>query len=858
VADFARLLVPIQVEEEMRSSYLDYSMSVIVGRALPDVRDGLKPVHRRILYAMSTNGLHWNRPYRKCANVVGEVLGKLHPHGDAAVYDALVRMAQPWNMRYLLVDGQGNFGSVDGDNPAAYRYTECRMTQLAEELLTDIDKETVDFTPNFDGKSEEPVVLPAAFPNLLVNGSEGIAVGMATKIPPHNLAEVINGLLALIEKPDIDVLELMKHIPGPDFPTHGTIYGREGIYEAYTTGRGRIVVRGKTEFEEIEGREAIVITELPFQVNKARLQEEIADQVKEKKLEGIHAIRDESDRHGMRVVIELKKDAKRDVVLNHLFKQTLLENTFGVILLAIVQQRPRVLTLKEMLQYYLGHRREVMLRRTRYELRKAQERAHILEGLRIALDHIDEVIALIRASKTPDDARVGLMGRFGLSEIQAQEILNMRLQRLTGLERDKIDAEYAEIQAKIAWLQSVLGSEAILLGEIRKELIAIRDRFGDARRTMIVGEVSDISHLDLIKEEDQVVTLSRAKYIKRTPMTEYRMQKRGGVGKTAMATRDEDSVTDVFIANTHSYLLVFTARGFMHWLRVHEIPEAAAAARGRSLNNLIQLGADDAVASVVSVKTFGEDDGDLLFVSRRGLVKRTPLSAYGNVRAAGITACDVVDGDELLSVTRATRDQQVLISTRKGRAVRFVGADVRPMGRVSRGVRGVKLREGDSVASLSVVPDDPNAFLLTVTELGYGKRTPLSEYACKGRGGLGVGDIRTGDRNGNAVGAVVVAEDDQVLVITDTGRVIRMRVAEIRETGRRSLGVRLMRLEEGERIVAVAPVAGETVAVAGENLGAEYTPVASEEEEDAGPIGAEEEDEGDEESEDGNGDDEAH
>ncbi|MFZ5475498.1 MAG: DNA gyrase subunit A [Myxococcota bacterium] len=803
----ARQLVPIQIEEEMRSSYLDYSMSVIVGRALPDVRDGLKPVHRRILYAMFREGMLSNRRYSKCAGVVGEVLKKYHPHGDSAVYDALVRMAQPWNMRYLLVDGQGNFGSVDGDNAAAYRYTECRMTKLAEELLADIDKETVDFSPNFDGQTEEPDVLPAAFPNLLVNGSEGIAVGMATKIPPHNLGEVIDAVLALIDQPDITIDELMKLVPGPDFPTAGTIYGRDGVREAYTTGRGRVVVRGTTEFEEVEGREAIIITELPFQVNKARLQEEIADLVKDKKIEGIHGIRDESDRHGMRVVIELKRDAVREVVLNHLYKHTQLQSTFGVILLAIVQQRPRVLTLKEVLQLYLAHRREVTLRRTRYELRKARERAHLLEGLRIALDHIDEVIAIIRASRNTEDARTALMGRFGFSELQAQHILDMRLSKLTGLAREEIEAEYAELMKQIAWLVSVLGSEQVLLGVIRTELTDIRTRFADPRRTQIVSASAELTLHDLVAEEDQVVTVSHLGYIKRTPMTEYRMQRRGGVGKTAMQTRDEDFVEDVFVANTHSYLLAFTDRGYLYWVRVYDVPEAGAAARGKPLVNLIQLEAGEKIASVVSVKDFDEEGVDLLFCSRRGLVKRTELKAYGNVRNAGVTACDVVEGDQLLSVTLARIEQDVLITTKKGMAIRFRGEEVRHLGRVSRGVRGIDLAEEDEVVDLEVLPpDEAGLSLLTATTLGFGKRTPLDEYrrgeSVQHRGGKGLIDIRTG--NGDVAGAVVVSATDQVMLITDTGRVIRFAVAGIREIGRGTKGVRLMRLEEGERIVSLA------------------------------------------------------
>ncbi len=844
----ARLLVPIHIEDEMRSSYLDYSMSVIIGRALPDVRDGLKPVHRRILYAMQQNGLTYNRPYRKCANVVGEVLGKLHPHGDSAVYDALARMAQPWNMRHLLVDGQGNFGSIDGDPPAAYRYTECRMTALAGELLADIDKETVDFVPSFDGKTEEPTVLPAAFPNLLVNGSEGIAVGMATKIPPHNLGEVIDALLALIANPDLEVSDLMKIIPAPDFPTAGTIFGTEGVREAYETGRGRVVIRGHVEFEDVEGREAIIISELPFQVNKARLQEEIAELVKDKKIEGIHAIRDESDRSGMRVVIELKRDAMRDVVLNHLYKHTQLQSTFGVNMLAIVNQRPRVLTLKEMLTLYLGHRREVILRRTRYELRKARERAHILEGYRIALDHIDAVIALIRASRTVDDARQGLVAQFGLTEIQAQAILDLRLQRLTGLERDKIEEEYKELLAKIDWLLSVLGDETILAGVIRSELTAVRDRYADPRRTRIVGASAALSIHDLIAEEEQVVTLSRLGYIKRTSMSEFRMQKRGGMGKTGMNTREADAVTDLFLANTHGYLLAFTNTGRMYWVRVYELPEAAPNARGKPIVHFAQLTAGESVAAVVGVKGFDEQL-DLVFVSRRGFVKRTPLSAYGNVRAAGLNAVDLVLGDELLTVQIADRSDELLLATRRGRAARFAGSTVREMGRVARGVRGIKLRStDDAVVDLAVLPALGVNYLVTVTANGFGKRTPLAEYPTKGRGSGGVLDIATDSRNGAVVATMAVESGDQLLLITDSGRVIRMKVDDIRQVGRRTRGVRLMRLADGEAVVAVERVLAATAEAVAEALAEEDRPPVADVEE---PVEVLDEGEGEDDADDG-------
>jgi DNA gyrase subunit A len=757
---------------------------------------------------MWREGLKASHRYSKCAGVVGEVLKKYHPHGDMAVYDTLVRMAQPWNMRYLLVDGQGNFGSVDGDNAAAYRYTECKMTRVAEQLLTDIDKETVNFTPNFDGSTEEPEVLPAAFPNLLVNGAEGIAVGMATKIPPHNLKEVINGVLALIENPQLDIAGLLRHIPGPDFPTAGTIYGSSGIYDAYSTGRGKITVRGHVSFEESDGRDVIVVTELPFQTNKARFQEEIVELVKEKKLDGIHAIRDESAREGMRVVIELKRDAVPEVVVNNLYKYTQLQSTFGIILLAIVNQRPRVLDLKEVLQLYIGHRREITLRRCRFELRKALERAHLLEGLRIALDHIDRVIEIIRSSKTTDEARARLVQNFALSEIQAQAILDMRLQRLTGLERDKLEEEYKEVMARVEYLKGVLQSEAKLMEVITAELVAVRDLFGDDRRTRIVADQRNLTVHDLVAEEDQVLTLSHLNYIKRTSLTEYRMQKRGGMGKMGMAARDGDYIQDIFIANTHASLLCFTNQGRVYRLSVLDVPEANPSARGKPLINLIQLDTDEKIASVVPVRDL-KGEGDLVFCTRKGMIKRTGLSAYANVRAGGLEACDILEGDELLKVCLAPRKAELILNTAQGRCVRFDGSKVRAVGRIARGVRGVNLKEGDEVVSLVVVPPEEEAFLLTATEAGYGKRTPLSEYPKKGRGTQGVIDIQTGERNGVVVGCEVVFEADQIMLITDTGRLIRTGVKNVPIVARRTKGVRLMRLEEKERIVGMTRLEAE-------------------------------------------------
>jgi len=806
-------VVPIDIEQEMRSSYLDYSMSVIIGRALPDVRDGLKPVHRRILYAMADEGLRSRGRFAKCAGVVGEVLKKYHPHGDSAVYDALVRMAQPWNMRYPLINGQGNFGSVDGDPPAAYRYTESKMQRLAEELLADIDKDTVTFEANFDGSTEEPTVLPAAYPNLLVNGSDGIAVGMATKIPPHNLGEIIDAVIALSHDPGLSVDRLLEIVPGPDFPTAGTIYGRAGVRDAYTTGRGRVIVRGNARFEEKpNGRESIIIDELPYQVNKARLVKEIAKLVKDKRIEGISALRDESDREGMRVVIELKRDAVKEVVLNHLFKHTALQSTFGVILLAIVHNRPRVLTLKEMLQHYLQHRRDVTIRRTRYLLRKARQRKHIVDGLLIALDNLDEVIQIIRASQTDAEARERLMARFELSEIQARQILDMRLRRLTGMQRLELEQELADLIATIEELEAILGDEGRLMDVIRGELMAIREQYADERRTKFVESSAEVNIMDLIAEEDQVVTLSVNGYIKRTSHTEYAEQRRGGFGKRGMRTRNEDSVQDIFIANTHSDLLVFTTHGLVYKVPVHRVPEVGRDAKGLPIVNLAGLEPGDDIAAVIPVTDIDQDDVDLLFCSRQGRVKRTKLSLFRNLRTSGLRAYGSADGDTLLTVAKARTDQDVLIVTRNGLSIRFAGInekgelEVRHMGRTARGVRGILLRDNDDIASMLVLEDNPELRLLTVTENGYGKRTPLEKYRVQGRGGKGVIDIVTGTRNGRVAGAVPVVETDRIMLITDTGRVIKMRVSDIRETDRNTKGVTLMRVEENERVVGVARV----------------------------------------------------
>lgn len=836
---FAKSIDPILIQDEMRSSYMDYSMSVIIGRALPDVRDGLKPVHRRILYAMYEMGMRSDKRYSKCAGVVGEVLKKYHPHGDSAVYDALVRMAQPWNLRYPMVDGQGNFGSVDGDAAAAYRYTECRMEKLAEELLVDIDKETVGWEDNFDGQVKEPVVLPAAFPSLLVNGAEGIAVGMATKIPPHNLGEIVDACVAVIENPDIDVDELLQIVPGPDFPTSGTIYGRKGVRDAYTTGRGRVVVRGNAFFETLKnGREAIVIDELPYQVNLTRFLEQIVDLVKSKKVEGIHTLRNESDRQGMRVVVELKKDAYGEVVLNHLFKHTQLQHTFGVILLAIVNQQPRVLTLKQMLEHYISHRREVTLRRTRFELRKARDRAHIVEGFLKALDIIDEIIALIRASADVAEAREGLVTTFGFTEIQAQAILDMRLQRLTGMERQKLVDEYEQLKVRIAELEEILGSESRLMEVVTEELEAVRERYADERRTRIVDARGELTMHDLVAEEDQIVTLSHLGYIKRVRTDEWRMQRRGGFGKKGMATRDEDFVNSLFVANTHSMLLVFTSGGLMLPLHVYDVPEGSRDAKGRPIVNLVPMPEGQRVNAVVSVRELDDPDTHLVFVTKQGFLKRTPLDAFKNLRTGGMRATNLEDGDELLAVhVVSDLDVHLMLFSKSGRVIRFPLSDVNTYGRTARGTYGMRLDDDDAIVDAEIAPPDANlsidddddddtgddaveidegeddgeevpemwaTTLLTVSEFGYGCRIPFDRYRVQKRYGKGILALRTSERTGGVTGALEVAPDDQVMLITDTGRVIRIAARSIRAYLSRPVqGVRVMRLDDGERIVDI-------------------------------------------------------
>lgn len=794
----------INIEKEMRSSYLDYAMSVIIGRALPEVRDGLKPVHRRILYAMYREGLTASKRYSKCAGVVGEVLKKYHPHGDSAVYDALVRMAQPWNMRYPLIDGQGNFGSIDGDSAAAYRYTECRLTKMAEEMMADIEKETVNFTENFDGSTMEPVVLPTKIPNLLINGSDGIAVGMATKIPPHNLTEVTNALIGLIDNPELSIDDLIKIIPAPDFPTSGMIYGRKNLIQAYKNGRGKIQIRAKAEIETLDkngDKEAIIITEIPYQTNKAKIIESIAELVKQEKVEGIADLRDESDRQGLRIVVELKKNTNSNVILNQLFKYTALQTSFGMIMLTIVDGQPRVLSLKEMLQLFLRHRKEVIIRRTLYELREAEKRAHILEGLKIAVENIDEVVNLIKASSSPDEAKAGLIKRFELSEIQAQAILDMRLQRLTGLERDKIIAEYKEVLALIEKLKEILGSEKLIFQIIKDELTEVRDKFGDERRTLLVeNALEDINVEDLIQKEEMVVTVSHLGYIKRTPLSAYRTQKRGGKGSQGMATRDEDFVEKIFSASTHDTILVFSNWGKVYWLKVYAIPEGGRATRGKSVNNLIQLNPNEKVAAILPVTEF-RDDQFVVFTTKGGTIKKTPLSAYSNQRAGGIIAITLKD-DELVQVRTTNGTHDIIISTAEGKAIRFSENDVRAMGRSAAGVKGITLAKGDSVVSMDVA--EAGKTVLTVAEHGYGKRTDLEEYRQQGRGGSGIITMKTSTKTGKVVCATQVSETDDLMLITNKGKIIRQKAGEISIIGRNTQGVRLFNVDEDEYVVSAA------------------------------------------------------
>ena len=798
---------PTDIHEEMRRSYLDYAMSVIIGRALPDVRDGLKPVHRRVLYAMDEMGLAFNRPYRKAARVVGDVLGKYHPHGDTAVYDTIVRMVQDFSMRYPPIDGQGNFGSVDGDAPAAMRYTEVRLARVAQEMLRDIDKETVDFVPNYDESTQEPALLPAALPNLLVNGSSGIAVGMATNIPPHNLNEVVDAVLLQLDNPEVTLEELMQVLPGPDFPTAGYIHGRQGILDAYRTGRGLIQMRAKAAVEKARGgRENIVVTELPYQVNKAKLVERMAELIREKKIDGVADLRDESDREGMRIVLELKKDEPALPILNSLYKHTAMQSTFGVITLALVGNQPKVLTLKEVLASFVEHRKTVVVRRTRYELRQAEARAHILEGYRIALDHLDAVIQLIRRSRSVDEARTGLVGQFGMSETQAQAVLDLRLQRLTQLERQKIQAEYQETIQLIARLQAILGNEALVREIIREELLALKEQYGDPRRTEILEETAEISFEDMVADEEMVVTISHGGYIKRSPLTVYRAQRRGGKGMAGMATKEEDYVEHLFVATTHSYLLLFTNLGRVHWLKVHEIPQVGRAAKGKALVNFLQVQPGETVTAMIPIRQF-EVDKYLMMATRRGVVKKTELSAYANPRVGGIIALTLDEGDELIAVRLTSGRDEVFLATRQGMAIRFEEGEVRPIGRSGRGVIGIALEEGDEVVGAEVVR--PGTAILTVNERGYGKRTELEEYRLQGRGGRGIINVRVAEKNGPVVGALQVQEQDQVMMISQEGKVNRLHVREISVIGRATQGVRLQGLEATDRVAAVTSLVAD-------------------------------------------------
>jgi DNA gyrase subunit A len=798
--------VPVYIEEEMRESFMAYAMSVIISRALPDVRDGLKPVHRRVLYAMYDASNTSDKPYKKSARLVGDIMGKYHPHGDTAIYDTIVRMAQDFNLRYPLVDGQGNFGSIDGDNPAAMRYTEIRMTPLAEEMLADIEKETVDFIANYDDSLKEPAVLPSRIPNLLINGSAGIAVGMATNIPPHNLSEVIDGLIGLIENPDITIKQLMRHIPGPDFPTAGFIHGKEPIVQAYHEGKGIVQMRGKAFTETVKrtGREQVIISEIPYMVNKKRLIEQIADLVNDKKIEGIGDLRDESDREGMRIVIELKRDAVAEIVINQLYKHTALQDSFGVNMLAIVDGKPRLLNLKEALKAFLDHRKEVVTRRTAYDLRKAEERLHILEGYRIALDNLDAVIALIRNSSDPRVAKEGLMSNFALSDSQAQAILDLRLQRLTGLERDKIMEEHRETVELIGKLRAILADEKEIYRIIVEELKEIKKKYGDERRTQIVDRSDEISIEDTMVDEDMAVTISHEGYIKRNPVTLYRAQRRGGKGKIGTTTKEEDFVEYLFIASMHSYILFFTTIGKVYWIKVHELPQASRAARGKPIVNLLSLEPGERVSAFLTVREF-QEGRYIVFATKNGLIKKTELMAYANPRASGIRAIGLEERDEVIGVRLTDGNQEIILSTAEGQSIRFKEEQVRPTGRGTFGVVGMKLDPEDKVVSMEIL--SLGVDILTVAEGGYGKRTAMDEYRLQSRGGKGIITMKTTDKTGRVIGVQLVTEEDQLMMITNIGKIIRLRIKDIRVIGRNTQGVRLIELEEGERVVSVARLA---------------------------------------------------
>ncbi len=854
--------IPIAIEEEMKSAFMDYAMSVIVSRALPDVRDGLKPVHRRILYTQHLNNNVWNRAYVKCARVVGDVLGRFHPHGDSAAYDALVRLAQDFAMRYTLIDGQGNFGSIDGDPPAAYRYTECRMEKIGGELLSDIDKETVDFQPNYDDKETEPTVLPARFPNLLVNGAAGIAVGMATNIPPHNLGEIVDAAIAVAKNPEITTDELFEIVPGPDFPTGGFICGTGGIRAAYETGRGAVLMRARTNIEEQPktGRKSIVTTEIPYQINKAKLIEKIAELVRDKRIDGIADIRDESDRDGMRMVIDLKKDAVPEVVLNNLWKMTPMQDSFGINMLAIVDGRPQTLSLKKLLQHFVAHRRDVVGRRTMFELRQARDRMHILEGLKIAVDNIDAVIDLIRSSNDTESAKSGLMHSFDLSARQAQAILDMRLAKLTGLEREALAKEIGELGVLIARLEEILGSDTVLMAVVVSELVAVKEEYNDARRSEIIDSAADIDSEDMIAPEEMVVTVTHGGYVKRNPKSLYKAQRRGGRGITGAATHEEDFVAQLFVASTHDTLLMFTSKGRAYTKKVWEVPQAGRTAKGKAFVNLIPLQEGERVVALLPVREFSEG-AFVVMATRAGLIKKTSLNLFANIRNSGIIALSIVDNDDLVGVRITEGASDLLLGTRNGWAIRFREENVRPMGRTARGVRGIRLREGgDEVVGMAVIPREAPATLLTVCEKGYGKRTPTSDYPTKNRGGKGVITIKTSERNGKVVGLRLVTDEDDLMLITNGGKLIRMPVNGIPTIGRNTQGVRLIRLEPDEQVVAMERMAekeeGEhevSPEVAAARAEAQSEPLA---EEDLGEEANGDEDDGDavEAAEDADGD----
>lgn len=804
-------IIAINIEDEMKTAYIDYSMSVIVSRALPDVRDGLKPVHRRVLYGMLDLGVLSNRPYKKSARIVGEVLGKYHPHGDSSVYDTMVRMAQHWSLRYPLVDGQGNFGSIDGDPPAAMRYTEARLRKIAEEMLGDIEKNTVDMRLNFDDSLEEPTVLPAAIPNLLVNGSAGIAVGMATNMAPHNLSEVIDGIVAYIDNREITVEELMKYVKAPDFPTGGIIYGYEGVKDAFMTGRGRVIMRAKAHFETLDGgREAIIVTEIPYQINKEEMREKTNDLIADKKLEGLVYVRDESDRHGMRLVYELKRDAIPNVVLNNLYKHTPLQTSFSVNNIALVKGRPQMLNLRDLILHYVDHRHEVLIRRTRYDLEQAEKRAHILEGLLIALDHIDEVIALIRASATPEIAREGLMSTFNLSEIQARAILDMRLQRLTGLERDKLKEEYDDLMKMINWFKELLADEALRMAEIKKEMLMVKEKYGDERRSEIVYSGEDMRIEDLIADEAMAITISHKGYVKRTPLVDYRRQNRGGTGSRASGTRDEDFLEHLIIATAHDYMLFFTEKGRCYWLRVFEIPEGDKTAKGRPIQNMINIESDDKIKAYINVKTLSDEDylknNYIVMCTRRGTIKKTTLEAYSRPRSNGINAINVREGDELIEARLTNDNSEIIIAIRSGRAIRFPENKVRPMGRMATGVRGISLdNEKDEVIGMICV-NNPENNILVVSEKGYGKQSALEDYRITNRGGKGVKTMKVTDKTGELVSVLEVTNEEDLMIITKKGTLIRLSLESLRVMGRATQGVRLINLKGSDSIAAIAKV----------------------------------------------------